>query len=412
MKKLNKSISFLTTIILFASFVLGSCGKMDETYREFLVDGETIYVAKADSLKVGPGRERIQLEWLVMSDPKVKRYKVYWGNRTDSIENELNRSVDGDTVRLIIDNLPGGVYEFEIFQYGDDGKASVRSTVIGRSYDESYEGYLPNRTIELAETDENGETTILWTKYRNPEMIGIDFSYVSSSGQSVNMVIDTAEMETILLDRKSQTEIKYRTMFKPDTAAIDTFYSIYNSFVPVEDVTNIYLENYRVPFARLDDWDGSRWGIVADWTVSESVKILSCKDGKCYGSWDGHNSARGNTISLQRWTKDPAAPNGKIYQTVTLPKGEYELEMNLVQSLTNTGDDARYLMVSPGPSLPDVDNLGSALAYESFVGRSTKGASVTFTLTEATEVSLGVLFHFITPEQVFNIESFKLIKNN
>src|SRR5690606_31002279 len=99
MKKINQSISILTTIVLFASFVLSSCGKMDDTYRDFLADGETVYVAKADSLKVRPGRERVELEWLVMSDPKVKHYKVYWNNRTDSIERDLDRVKDGDTVR-------------------------------------------------------------------------------------------------------------------------------------------------------------------------------------------------------------------------------------------------------------------------------------------------------------------------
>src|SRR5690606_24214401 len=100
-----------------------------------------------DSLKVRPGRERVELEWLVMSDPKVKRYKVYWSNRTDSIERDIDRVKDGDTVRFVIDKLTGGVYEFEVFQFGNDGKSSVRSMVIGRVYDEDYEAYLPNRVV-------------------------------------------------------------------------------------------------------------------------------------------------------------------------------------------------------------------------------------------------------------------------
>src|SRR5690606_5927560 len=110
---------------------------------------------------------------------------------------------------------------------------------------------------------------------------------------------------------------KYSTMFKPDSLAIDTFYSSYNSCVPLESVTTVYLNNYRVPFVTLDDWDGSRWGIVADWTVSESVKIQSCKDVECYGRWDGHKLARGSTMSVQKSGSEPAVPNGKIFQTST-----------------------------------------------------------------------------------------------
>ena len=410
MKKINKSVCIFATVLLFASFVVGSCGKMDDTYREFLADGETVYVAKADSLKVRPGRERVELEWLVMSDPKVKRYKVYWNNRADSIERDLNKVRDGDTVRFVIDNLPGGVYEFEVFQFGNVGESSVRSVAIGRAYDDNYEAYLPNRIVESAETTENGETTIRWSKYSNPDMIGIDFSYISSLDKPVNIVIPPNELETTLLNLKSQSEVKYRTMFKPDTTAIDTFYSDYSGIIPTEDVTANYLNNYRVPFARLDDWDGSRWGIVADWVVSESAKIQTCKDGKCYGSWDGHKSARENTMSVQKLKNEPAAPNGKIFQTVTLPKGEYELVVNLVPSLNNGGTNLRYIVVNAGAGLPNTADVNTALAYKSFVGAATKQVSSNFTLTSASEISIGILFHFVDADQLFNVESFKLKK--
>src|SRR5690606_35885846 len=213
-----------------------------------------------------------------------------------------------------------------------------------------------------------------------------------------------------LTDLKSLSELKYRTMFKPDTAAIDTFYSDYSIFTPSEDVTAIYLQNYRVPFVRLNDWDGSRWGIVADWNVSESAKIQSCKSGKCYGSWDGHKSARENTMSVQKSTSEPAAPNGKIFQTVTLPKGDYVFDLNHVQSLNNTGNNQRYLVANLGTDLPDISEVNTALAHKLFVGTAIKQVSIPFTLTAATEISLGVLFHFVDPQQSFNIQSFKLTK--
>src|SRR5690606_13868258 len=130
MKSLNNCFSKLSVLILISSFIFGSCGKIDDTYREFLEGGATVYVAKADSLKIRPGRERVELQWLVMSDPKVKKYKVFWNNKADSIEQDLNREVNGDTVRLVIDNLAGGVYEFEVFQYSSDNKSSVRAAVI------------------------------------------------------------------------------------------------------------------------------------------------------------------------------------------------------------------------------------------------------------------------------------------
>lgn len=233
MKNINRKLSIALGLlpILTASFVF-SCGKMDDTYREFLSDGETTYVAKADSLKIRSGRERVQLEWLVMSDPKVKGYKVLWNNSVDSIVNDFNREVDGDTVRLIIDNLKGGVYEFEVFQFGTKGTRSVRASITGRSYDSSYESYLPNRTVESIDFNEDEQLTLSWNKYNNQDMLGIDFYYMSSENKEVNMKIPPNELQTSLVDYKKGTEITYRTMYKPDSLSIDTFYSGFNIVKP------------------------------------------------------------------------------------------------------------------------------------------------------------------------------------
>lgn len=408
MKSLNNCFSKLSVLILISSFIFGSCGKIDDTYREFLEGGATVYVAKADSLKIRPGRERVELQWLVMSDPKVKKYKVFWNNKADSIEQDLNREVNGDTVRLVIDNLAGGVYEFEVFQYSSDNKSSVRAAVIGRVYDSGYEAYLPNRSVEFAETDANGMTTIRWNKYNNVDMLGIELSYTNTSDINTKSIVPPEETVTVLNDLKSLSEITFRTMYKPDSLAIDTFYSVLSTFRPQEDVTALYLKNYKMPFERLTDWDGSRWGIVADWIVNDGAKIHSCKDGKCYGSWDGHASFRQNSMSVQTSTREPQALNGKIYQTIYLPKGEYELTLAGVAAAGVGGNDARYLVVTADTELPDIDQLDNAIAHRSFVAN--KLVSITFDLDEDMEVSMGILFHFLNTSQSFNIESFKLIR--
>ena len=97
--------------------MLLSCGKMDDTYSEFVKDGERIYIAKADSLKVRGGNKRIQLSWLLLSDPKVVKYKVTWNNGRDSIVNPVVKTASVDTVTLMIDNIEEGTHEFEIYTY-------------------------------------------------------------------------------------------------------------------------------------------------------------------------------------------------------------------------------------------------------------------------------------------------------
>ena len=67
-------------LLLLAATAFQSCKKMDDIYREFYESGETVYVGKADSIKVRGGNERVELTWLLLSDPKVASYKVYWNN--------------------------------------------------------------------------------------------------------------------------------------------------------------------------------------------------------------------------------------------------------------------------------------------------------------------------------------------
>lgn len=284
MKNISRKLSVALGLIpiLTVSFIF-SCGKMDDTYREFLSEGEITYVAKADSLKIRSGRERIQLEWLVMSDPKVKGYKVFWNNSLDSIVNDFNREVNGDTVRLIIDKLKGGVYEFEVFQFGTKGTRSVRASITGRSYDSSYESYLPNRTAESASFNEDEQLIISWNKYNNQDMLGIDFYYMSSENEEVNMKIPPNELQTSLVDYKKGTEIIYRTMYKPDSLSIDTFYSVFNAFTPENKLINAYLSksyyedgdltNYLVHTQRKYFMDIESNVSVGAWYLSKAVCV-------------------------------------------------------------------------------------------------------------------------------------------
>ncbi|MDD4591224.1 MAG: DUF4998 domain-containing protein, partial [Parabacteroides sp.] len=83
MKISNLTFCIATTIML----ILASCENIKDTYEEFIKDGEIIYVAKADSIKVRSGKNRLELSWLLLSDPNVAKYKVFWNNNRDSIEN-------------------------------------------------------------------------------------------------------------------------------------------------------------------------------------------------------------------------------------------------------------------------------------------------------------------------------------
>ena len=89
-----------------------------------------------------------------------------------------------------------------------------------------------------------------------------------------------------------------------------------------------------------------------------------------YTGWDGFT---------------PELTNHKLYSTVKLPAGKYELEVVPLGGLPSGGS---YLVVARGKGLPNTAELNSAIASGPLSDRR-----LAFILTEETEVSLGIVFN-------------------
>jgi hypothetical protein len=161
-------------------------------------------------------------------------------------------------------------------------------------------------------------------------------------------------------------------------------------------VTSAYLKNpggTETPFQRLDN-DGTRFGILKDWLVNDPVKNI---DGGTHGGFDSYGG--GAYMAMERWGT-PSIPNGKIYQTVTLPAGKYQFEIDFqAHGISNEA----YLAIAAGTTLPDVAEIATAIGYSPF-----SAPQVTVVLTEETEVSIGVVANLINDQQYFRARSVKL----
>ena len=133
-----------------------------------------------------------------------------------------------------------------------------------------------------------------------------------------------------------------------------------------------------------------------------------------YGGFDNLNN--GGSFGAEQWTTDPAIVNGKIYQTFVLAPGNYSLTLFFGSEnpgVGNEGNDPRYLVAAVGNTLPDVANVSSALASVSFVGVSTTASrTINFSITEPTEISVGILVNFTSTRQYIRANRFQLYKMN
>ncbi|THU39631.1 DUF5013 domain-containing protein [Niastella caeni] len=389
--------------ILFLTGIMVSCKKADD-FKKFIEDGEIIYTAKADSARVYPGNKRVQVSWLLITDPTITTSKVFWKNHTDSVVIAVNRTSSIDTMRVFINNLPEGNYDFEVYNYDKDGNSSIKVEVSGTVYGDVYTSSLLARAVENAELlNNNGEIT--WGDADSSTgVIGMQLKYIDINNNTHDTVVKAIykDQVTVLPGLMPGAPVQYRTLYKPAVLAIDTFYTSYENLPVKADVTATFIKNAGAPFL-LDHTQPSNWrfGQLADWLYNDEAR-----DRYTYDAINGTGNA---CMTLWIWDNGTLT-NGKIYQTVMLPAGEYVLEAT-VSNIDNSLE-ATYLAVAAGNALPNVEDITTAIGYGRFTNNSNKLVSASFALSSSATITLGVVGSMANPTaQTIRISKVKLVKN-
>lgn len=229
--------------ILILSSVMLSCKKNDASYKQYIQGGEIIYVSKPDSVRVLPGKNRVGLHWWKGTDPRVSRAHVYSHNGELISEVRLDKESAG-IVKIMLEDLTEGTHMFDIVTLDDEGNESVKVRVSGTSYGERYQSTLQSRRIQNATFD--GKVQLNWYS-PTPDAIATEIIYENPHGDQVVHTVPSTEKQTVLYDYQPKREIKYRTLFKPDSSSIDTFHT---------DYINIALE-YELDKSKFKRWNVS-----------------------------------------------------------------------------------------------------------------------------------------------------------
>lgn len=387
----------ITALVACLLLAMVACRKMDDYKENYLGNGTITYAGKIDSVKAHPGDGRLMISGLLIADPKITQVRIYWNNKADSFVLPITRSAGVDTIRAILNKMEEAVKSFTIVTFDKYGNRSVEVTVAGRVYGDVYKSLLLNRTVKQAEMQ--GDSVVVnWNVLdASTGALGSQLEFTDNNNTVKKRYVARADTRTVLKNFKPGTKYSYRTVFLPDTLAIDTFYSAYQSLGVRAEVTSLYLKNPGPNFKN-SDGGTDRWRIPADWTVSNDVKNAGGKGGLDAGSW-----LASPALSIEAGWGLPTVPNGKIYQTITLPAGKYSFEFV-------TGDcdgGERYVSVAKGTSLPDLANIATGtLAKDGFVKNATN--VLRFELTETTQVSIGFQGRMPDTNAFFKVFSVKL----
>lgn len=211
-------------------WALSSCKKIDHTYQEYVGGGEIVYASKADSVMTYPGNNRLLLTWWKGTDPKVSLARIY-SNGKLVIEQAIVSGAVGQRQEILLEDMPEGTYSLDVITVDKDGNTSVKVTVPGTTYGERYEATLQTRRIEEA-VYRDGKLYINWYA-PTPDAVATEIIYTDIHGASIVVNTPYDAGHTVLDNYEPRSPLKYRTLFMPDSNAIDTFYSEYTD-IPVE----------------------------------------------------------------------------------------------------------------------------------------------------------------------------------
>lgn len=380
MIKINRThtIRLIFVLTLISTFM--SCAKWDE-FKEYIKDGEIVYVGKLDSVKVFSGNERILVQAQVKPDPKIKKALIKWNDGQDSVLLDITHN----SVLEHYIPIAEGIVSLQLFTIDDKGNRSVAVPAIGRAYGPRYSAGLTNRLTANAVIENNNTALIEWQEMDlSAGPIGTELRYLANNGTTKSIVVGVNTMNTTINDLATTAKtVSYRTLYLPQKTSIDTFYTDYTELGLAKDVTSEYLKNHKNPIAASAVSD--RWGIPADWITNAAVRNFRDGAGAYFGGVD--HWFEGPFLAMEAgWSGDNMATikNGKIYQTLTLPAGHYTLEMD-IPDCTVGGDF--YTVAAYGTEIPNTENVSSALG---FLKTSTPGThALKFTLLEPSQVSLG-----------------------
>ncbi|WP_162633332.1 DUF4998 domain-containing protein [Echinicola strongylocentroti] len=217
-------ISNITKVLLVMIMGAGlvACETTMETYDEFLVDGETVYVGKADSVMVEEGFEKLKFNIAINADPKITKGLINTIDETIHHEFEVNRKHAGaDTITVDME-LPEGEYTFGVFFFDDYGNSSIREEVTARVYGEAYIDRLMNRAISNMEMNDQNELTINWSSPIGTSTY-TQLTYEDPMGEVHSIEVPNEDSETIIEAVKEGSELTIITAYRPTSTSFEDF---------------------------------------------------------------------------------------------------------------------------------------------------------------------------------------------
>ncbi len=326
-------------VIMSLSVILG-CSKMEDPVKPFIEGGEIIYSTKVDSLNGFSGRNRAILQWKLPVNHSMKRAWAFWNNNKDSVALEV-MPLNDKWYKAELKELKEGTYLFDVYTEDAESNRSVKTLTSVNVYGEIYESTLLNRGFINAMVNSEGDVIADFSPAESTEL-GTEIYFIDKNNLPKQLTLKRDETQVSIKNWKQGTEIRYRSKFLPSSSSIDVVEVRDAEVMPVKiDISASYLKNYKQPFIAIQA--SNRFRDPQDWTVTLSVQN--------HGGMGGWNSDDNTVLNMESGWGSPNISNGKMYQTVVLPKGDYGIEIELGGN--GIGSSTVKILAVSGSLIPD-----------------------------------------------------------
>jgi hypothetical protein len=249
-----KKIIYIIPILLISLY---SCSDMNDNFQKYLDKGEIIYTGTLDSLKTYGGYKKIQLNWMMNADSRIKEIVILWNQKKDSTILIVDRSAV-DKVgfykdSVILNNMNEGSVTFQVYTRDGNGHKSVVKEITGQVYGDTYKSSVGLKIprILYSQTQNGKDYVLAFEKSTDELLVTTYLTYYTktSDGSLVEKTIEIPNNETsVTLENDSiGTWVKYHGVFLPGKTALEGFNGKEESFqIPIyNDGWNISADSQR-----------------------------------------------------------------------------------------------------------------------------------------------------------------------
>ncbi len=221
----RKNIYTIIGVISLSVLLFVSCGDSQDTFEEFIGQGERITVGKPVDVLASSGNLRAELKVVINADPKIKTVEVEIQKQDGTKELkefEVVRNNTGvDTLTLLLDDLDEGNRGLLVKLADDVGRNSlaIESSVV--VYGPLYQAGLVSRTFESIRVHPDGSATIIWSEPFT-ELISSQFTYKNGSGELITEELPNNVETTNIPDFMASGGLAIVSEYRPESS-IDTF---------------------------------------------------------------------------------------------------------------------------------------------------------------------------------------------